>query len=372
MGEAFGSARWLSTRRPMLQHPFGSLERAIADRKLILLFYKEFEKDKFFKYDRYLKRVVRPVYDLTHTRQKKTGFGVSFELLKQALEKRGWLVRINDLALARKYPEYPVGLVGFPTILDGWNLPNPAILGPSLFDHPMLAPHLMEDSRFRIYLVLAQWMYDMFRPVYGDACVQWYAGIDTDEWVDTSSYAKDIDFLVYDKIRWGHERLAVELLQPILDILACHGLRTRVIRYKYHDHKTYRRLLARSRAMIFVCEHETQGLAYQEALASNVPVLAWDNGYWLDPLWKQVSNAMIPASSVPFFSAECGDRFADLTKFEQALDRFRDRMSSYQPRKYVLGNLSWRQSASIYSGAYFSLMTGEHQGEKRCTACVSS
>jgi glycosyltransferase involved in cell wall biosynthesis len=218
----------------------------------------------------------------------------------------------------------------------------------------MLAPHLMEDTRFRIYLVLAQWMYDMFRPVYGDACVQWYAGIDTDEWVDTSSHAKDIDFLVYDKIRWSHERLAVELLQPILDILARHGLRTHVIRYKYHDHKTYRRLLERSRAMIFVCEHETQGLAYQEALASNVPVLAWDNGYWLDPLWKQVSNAMIPASSVPFFSAECGDRFADLAKFEQALDRFRKRMSSYQPRKYVLGNLSWQQSASIYSRAYFS------------------
>ena len=156
----------------MLQHPFGSLERAIAGRKLILLFYKEFEKDKFFMYDRYLKRVVRPIYDLTHTRQKKTGFGVSFELLKQALEKQGWLVRINDHVLARKHPEYPVGLVGFPTVLEGWNLPNPAILGPCLFDHPKLAPHLLEDPRFRIYLVFAQWMYDMFRPVYGDACVK--------------------------------------------------------------------------------------------------------------------------------------------------------------------------------------------------------
>src|SRR5258708_28631485 len=212
-----------------------SLERAIADRKLIFLFYKEFEKDSFFRYDRYLKRVVRPIYNLTHARQKKTGFGVSFELLKQALEKQGGLVRINDYALARKNPEYPVGLVGFTTVLEGWNLPNPAILGPSLFDHPMLAPRLMEDPRFRIYLVLAQWMYDMFRPIYGDACVRWYAGIDTDEWIDTSSHAKDVDFLVYDKIRWNHERLVVELLQPILDVLARRGLRTHVIRYKYHD-----------------------------------------------------------------------------------------------------------------------------------------
>jgi hypothetical protein len=349
----------------MLRDLSRALERAVAARKLILLFYKEFEKDKFFKYDRYLKRVVRPIYNLTHTRQKKTGFGVSFELLKRALEKQGWLVRINDYALARMHPEYPVGLVGFPTVLEGWNLPNPAILGPSLFDHPMLAPRLMEDPRFRIYLVLAQWMYDLFHPIYGDACVRWYAGVDTDEWVDTRSYTKDVDFLVYDKIRWNREKLAIELLQPILDVLARRGLRTHVIRYKYHDHKTYRRLLERSRAMIFVCEHETQGLAYQEALASNVPVLAWDNGYWLDPLWKQVSNAMIPASSVPFFSAECGERFADVTQLEQALDRFLNHMNSYQPRKYVLRDLSWQRSGSIYSSAYFSLMTGPFMPELR-------
>jgi hypothetical protein len=347
----------------MLWEPSLFLERAVANKNLILLFYKEFEKDKYFKYDRYLKRIVRPIYDLTHTRQKKTGFGVSFELLRRALVKQGWVVRVNDHSLARKYPEYPVGLVGFPAVLDGWDLANPAILGPSLFDHPMLAPRLMEDPRFRIHLVLAEWMYNMFRPIYGEACVRWYAGIDTDEWADTSTCPKDIDFLVYDKIRWNHETLAIELLHPIVDILARRGLRTCVIRYKYHDHKTFKRLLKRSRAMVFLCEHETQGLAYQEALACNVPILAWDNGYWLDPRWEQVSNAMIPASSVPFFSPDCGDRFADLGRFEEALDRFLDRILSYRPRKYVLENLSWQQSAMIYSRAYFSLMCDAYRGE---------
>jgi glycosyltransferase involved in cell wall biosynthesis len=355
-----------------MRHPPYLLERAIADRKVILLFYKEFEKDKFFKYDRYLKRIVRPVYDLTHKRQKKTGFGVSFELLKRALEKQGWLVRVNDHALARKHPEYPVGLVGFPTVLNNWDLANPAILGPSLFDHPKLAPRLMEDPRFRIYLVLAQWMYDMFRPIYGDACVRWYAGIDTDQWADTALFAKDIDFLVYDKLRWNHETLSTELLHPILDVLARRGLRTQVIRYKYHDHKTYRQFLERSRAMIFLCEHETQGLAYQEALACNVPVLAWDNGYWLDPMWKQVSNVMIPASSVPFFSSACGDRFADFDQFERALSRFLDHMTSYRPRQYVLENLSWQRSGTIYSRAYFSLMTDQYRLRGDCVACASS
>jgi glycosyltransferase involved in cell wall biosynthesis len=333
-----------------------SLQKAITERKALLLFYREFEQDKFVKYDRYLKRIARPFYNLLHHRQKQTGFAVSFELLKRALLQSGWVVRINDRALARRNPTYPVGLVGFPSVLDDWDLPNPAILGPSLYDHPLLAPQLMQDTRFRKYLVLAPWMYDMFRPVYGDACVRWHAGIDTEVWRDTGSCGKDIDFLIYDKIRWNHDQLAGELLHPIEHHLRRRGLRIHTVRYKLHDHLTYRQLLQRSRAMIFLCEHETQGLAYQEALASNIPILAWDNGYWLDPLWRRVSERMIPASSVPFFSKECGERFAKLDEFQSALDIFLDRMDSYEPRSFVIKNLSLQESATIYSRAYFSLI----------------
>jgi hypothetical protein len=333
-----------------------SAEEDLARRKLVLLFYKEFEKDKFVKYDRYLKRVVRPLYNLLHHRQKKTGFGVWFELLRRALERSGFRVRVNDHALARKHPDYPVGLVGFPMLLDGWNLPNPALLGPALYDHPSLAPRLMEDARFRTYLVTSQWTYDMFHPVYGDACVRWHAGIDTEEWPDTRSHEKDIDFLIYDKIRWDHDKLARELLDPVRTAIERRGFRTETVRYKFHDHHSYRRLLRRSRALVFLCEHETQGMAYQEALASNVPVLAWDNGYWLDPLWRRVSDRMIPASSVPFFSAECGERFTDLAQFEATLSTFLERLPSLRPRQYVIENLSLDRSAEIYSREYFALM----------------
>jgi hypothetical protein len=328
---------------------------AISEGKTILLFYREFEQDKFVKYDRYLKRIVRPLYNLIHHRQKQTGFAVSFDLLKRALAKSGWTIRVNDRTLARRNPTYPVGLVGFPCVLDGWDLPNPAILGPSLYDHPLLAPRLMEDRRFRKYLVLAPWMHDMFQPVYGDACVRWFAGIDTDEWQDTRGFEKDIDFLIYDKIRWNHDELTGELLHPIVTNLSRRGMRTQVVRYQFHDHDTYRRLLQRSRAMIFLCEHETQGLAYQEALASNVPVLAWDNGYWLDPLWKRVSASKIPASSVPFFSQECGEKFRDPADFDEALNNFLGRLGSFKPRKFVLERLSLKESAQIYATQYFSV-----------------
>jgi hypothetical protein len=340
-----------------------SVLTAPSERSPILLFYREFEQDKFIKYDRYLKRIVRPVYNLTHHRQKKTGFAVSFELMVRALRNQGWTVRINDRAYARRNPAYPVGLVGFPILLHGWDLPNPAILGPSLYDHPMLAPNLMKDPRFQIYLVLGKWTYDMFQPIYGNTCVSWHAGIDVEEWGDARLHPKDIDFLIYDKIRWEHEKHTAELIEPICQELEARGSRFEFIRYKKHDHLTYRRLLQRSRSMIFLCEHETQGLAYQEALACNVPVLAWDNGYWLDPLWQKLCTNKVPASSVPYFSDQCGERFRNIAEFSNALDRFLERLSSRRPREYVVAHLSMVESARIYASAYFSLLT--HRCERR-------
>jgi hypothetical protein len=322
-------------------------------RKAVLLFYREAEYDKFIKYDRYLKRVVRPLYNKVHRRRKTTGARVWFDLLVRALRQHGWVVRINDYATARKYPDYPVGLIGGPQLLERWTLPNPAILGPAMYDHPMLAPQLMHDKRFQVYLLTCHGTYEMYSRSYTTKCGFWYAGIDINEWPDTAPNPKDIDFLIYDKIRWDHDQFEASLLKPIQDELAARGFRTEMIRYLHHDHETYHRMLARSKAMVFLCEHETQGLAYQEALASNVPILAWDNGYWLDPLWKRFSKTMIPATSVPYFSAECGERFADFSAFATALDRFVERLPSLRPRKYVAENLTMKRSAEMYADYYF-------------------
>lgn len=321
----------------------------------VLLFYKEYEADRFLPYDRYLKRILRPLYNRLHRRQKQTGFYVSFHLMVDALRSCGIEVRVNDYRTAAQRPDQPVGLLGFPGLLSDWRLPNPALLGPSLYDHPGLAPELMKDPRFQKYVVLAPWTQAMFQAVYGDVCVPWFAGIDTEAWPDMSARPKDIDVLVYDKIRWDREQLVPALLEPICDHLKMRGLRRHVVRYKHHDHALYRELLARSRCMIFICEHETQGIAYQEAMACNLPILAWDNGYWLDPLWRRFSRLPIPASSVPFFSPDCGERFAGIDEFEASLERFWAHLSDYRPRRYVQRALSPERSARTYLDAYWSV-----------------
>lgn len=331
----------------------------VKKKKLILLFYKEYEADKFIVGDRFLKRFIRPVYNKLHSRQKITGFAVSFRLLCEALKRAGFEVQINNYKLAAENPAYPVGIVGFPVILDDWRLPNPALLGPSLYDHPGLAPNLFADDRFKKYLCLADWMYNIFHDFYGERCVKWFAGIDTDEWRPSSSMKKKYDFLIYDKIRWNHEHLKHTLIGPICQTLKSRNLSYETITYQKHDHATYRRTLEECRHMIFLCEHETQGLAYQEALASGVSIFAWDNGFWLDPLWQRFGTVPPRASSVPFFSDICGMTFSSSDEFEPKLDKFIDNQQSYNPRRFVLENLSFEASAKLYAKAYFSLVENE-------------
>jgi glycosyltransferase involved in cell wall biosynthesis len=93
-------------------------------------------------------------------------------------------------------------------------------------------------------------------------------------------------------------------------------------------------------------------MAYQEAMASNVPILAWDQGYWLDPNRDQWEERPVPASSVPYFSPDCGERFTSAADFAPALDRLWAKLNEYAPRGYVGEQLSLRESAERYLAAY--------------------
>ena len=102
--------------------------------------------------------------------------------------------------------------------------------------------------------------------------------------------------------------------------------------------------------MVFLCEHETQGMAYQEAMSSGLPILAWDPGTWLDPNSARFSDQPIPACSVPFFDERCGERFKDESELEAAFTRFWQKRAEYAPRAYVKDQLSFAGSARAYLG----------------------
>jgi hypothetical protein len=320
--------------------------------RVVLLFYENFEQDRLVRGDRLVVRALRRLYHASTAGRTGTGIETAFRLLVTSLERAGYRVVVNDHALARRNPRHPVGIAGYSHVLDLVSLPNPAVLGPGLFDHPAIAPRLMEDPRFASYLVPSAWTLAMFEATYGGRCAIWFAGIDLSAWPDRRAHPKDIDVLVYDKVTCQSPTYDTTLVQPLLRTLKARGRSFHILNYAGYTHDEFRALLARSRAMAFLSEHETQGIAYQEAMASNVPILAWDQGSWLHPRRRQWQRDPVPASSVPYFSEACGVKFREVGEIPRAVDALLAGLDRFEPRRFVAANLSLRASADRYLAIY--------------------
>lgn len=336
--------------RGVFAHPLDLTTDRVA-----LLFFEDFDPPTRWYWDRHVRRSVRRLGQTAFGRRTASGFQVAFEALVRSLTEAGWRVEVNNWKLAAANPTYPVGIAGYPRVLDHWDLPNPAVLGPGLVDHPAQRADLATDPRVRAFTVPSAWMQTLFGSVYGDRVKVWFAGIDTAQWAPDRSVERNIDVVLYVKLHWDQSEREADLVRPIVAELAARGLRCETLGYGAYTPESYRSLLNRAKAMVFLSEHETQGIAYQQALSMDVPVLAWDQGTWLDPtakLYPMPDDLVV--SSVPYFSDECGVRFRDAAGFASALDTFQERQRAnyFAPRDYVINNLSFAKSAECYELLY--------------------
>lgn len=297
------------------------------------------------------RRFARYAYRSARRRQVRTGFYTAFLALRTALERHGCDVRVNDFATAARMPDYPIGLAGYPEVLGAVRLPNPVIFGPGDFGTPAAAVAVAADDRMRLLIQPSDWFRDYYRPSCGDKVVTWFAGIDLDRWSPAAPATKTIDVLIYDKIRWHRERQVPYLLDRLCAHLDAKGLSYQILRYGEHHQGMFADGLRAARSLAFLCEHETQGLAYQEALAADVPVFAWDEGEFVDPQLRRDAPAGLAVSSVPYFDARCGRRFR-AAALETEFDRFWAGRDHYRPRDYVRDQLSLARSAEAYLELY--------------------
>lgn len=324
---------------------------------LILLFYDGFERrarsGTAAKMLLELRRLGRYLYRKSMRKQLRTGFYSQFISLCNALQKAGCDVRVNDYRTAKKYPGYPIGVSGYPTALKHFPSGHPVIFGPGDFGMPDTFREVAAAKNFRSLICFCDWIADIYREPAQGKLTKWFAGIDTDLWQPGKQSEKNIDYLIYDKIRWDREILIPRLLAPIEQEMVNRKLTYRVLKYGSHAISEYHDLLTRSRSMIFLCEHETQGLAYQEAMAMDVPILAWDDGILKDNALAMHAPGNIKVTSVPYFAENCGRTF-QINNFEKQFEIFHASLRKYRPRDYVSDNLSLEASAKIYLDAYFS------------------
>lgn len=311
--------------------------------RLLVYFKKTKLTDRWFIGDRYL----RKIFDFFKNKNKSSLEMVFLNLCK-AFDELNLpysknlpfnKIRIDDkiivLGLGKKSLQY-------------YNKSNKLIAGIGLMNHPSEWPSLFSDYPIEKYLQHSTWTANIYNRWYGQgSCEIWQAGIDTEFWKpDKNKITEHV--LIYEKFLWNKEENRVTLLHPILKTLETNHVKYKIITYGSYQLKEYKQLLNKSFGMIFLCEHESQGLAYQEAMAMNVPILAWDQGFWLDPnRFKWGETEPIPATSVPYFDENCGIKFKDLASFMEVFQIFHQNANDnkFKPRQYVLENLTLEKSA---------------------------
>jgi len=333
------------------------------------LFYHSPDSDRWLPYDRYPRKVFRKLLYSTGVRRRRpTGHRMVYQNLKKGLDRANIPYRDNDYRYIRHHPDELMCIVGKPALLFDYHWPNPILFGASIFDHPKVSPDFWERyPNVQKMLVPGPWMYDMFAEHYPEEKLAvWPVGIDVEKWKPRRSQEEKAErILLYDKILWKQKRRRKSVFDPIRRFLKQKGIHIEILRYGEYYPEDLRDALNKCRATIFFCEHETQGIAYQQMLASGVPIFVWERqGYWEDPNFYPDSVRYRPVTSVPYWDERCGMKFKNTEEFENRFGEFWAQVQAgkFAPRDYITQNLPLEKCARKYRDIADRVRKDQHSG----------
>jgi len=309
------------------------------------LFYEEPELDRWIPFDRHPRRVIRR---LVRGAPQIGGVQRWFVNLCCGLDQLGVEYHVNDYDFFRRRSDVPAFVIGKSHVIDLLPRGLPIVFGPGVDSHP-IANQFWETASIVHLLISCNWfarMYERDLPVAIPITV-WPAGIEMDLWKPAAQRVTGRKIIVYDKVRWERDYYEAALIQPVIAELQSAGYEPVILRYGHYREEDFRMLLRDAFAMIFLCEHETQGFAYLQALSTDVPILAWDRGGpWKDPSYYP-RVVFEPVTSVPYFDARCGRTFDGIESFCSTLPDFLSGVASraFRPREFVTEVLDLKESA---------------------------
>ena len=137
-----------------------------------------------------------------------------------------------------------------------------------------------------------------------------------------------------------YKRRSDEEFNKVKSFLDDKGLTYKSLSYGSYSEDEIEKLSPSAKFCFLLNGSESQGIAVQEIMATGTPLLVWDITTWEDqgPEWS------VPATAVPYWSDECGERFFKYEDLDKTFEKFYSRIDEYDPRKYVEENLSYKAS----------------------------
>jgi glycosyltransferase involved in cell wall biosynthesis len=220
------------------------------------------------------------------------------------------------------------------------------IYGPQMFifpSGPIVGPLDTTLVGRCVYNTLSKWNEGIIRecvPELRMPIVQFPFPVDTERFVPTD-INKTLDCIVYYKHR------NPKLFQSVLQILQEKKISYKVFQYGSYKETEYLEALQQTKFMISIDAHESQGFALEEAMACNIPLLVLDASSMYDEMYSEnapVYSYQYPkkllATSVPYWSNECGIKITTIEEFPKAFEYMLESYHIFTPRNYILDNLS--------------------------------
>ena len=132
----------------------------------------------------------------------------------------------------------------------------------------------------------------------------------------------------------------IEQLDYVKKFLDSKSNKYAVTQYGNYSEEEFRNLVGSVKFCFIIDNTESQGIAIQEMMSMNIPLLVWDVSEW-DYMGE---DYRVPATSVPYWSDDCGENFKDSIELEYAFDRFYSNLDRYTSRKVYESEFSYAAS----------------------------
>ena len=142
------------------------------------------------------------------------------------------------------------------------------------------------------------------------------------------------DCLVYFKSRPENDLLSV------LNYLDNRNITYTGLEYGRYSQDEFKESLSDVKYCIIIDNTESQGIAIQEMMASNKPLLVWNQTVWN----HMGDDYIVDGTSIPYWSSDCGEKFDKFENFDEVFNLFLSKLDEYNPKKYIDSELSPKKS----------------------------
>ena len=219
------------------------------------------------------------------------------------------------------------------------------IFGPQFWvlpdqNHPFFTQSKPEHASRCIFTCLSPWIIDLFSEITNISksnipFLPLPFGLDIQP---VPEKCIEYDCLVYYKDR--HPSL-LDFTKIILDTV---GFKYRVFKYGSYELNDYINTLKKTKFVIWIGRHESQGFGFQECLATGTPSLLYDvksmkeeyTNHFIYGHYKQ----QLLATVASYWDSRCGMKVYSNEEFVHALPEFISKLESFRPSDYVKETLS--------------------------------